>query len=81
MAALTGPAPALGELLTGARLPSSAQAVGPVPVDADTERVLLRVPRADSAELAAALKAAAALRSARRSAAPVRVALDPLDIV
>jgi primosomal protein N' (replication factor Y) len=52
-----------------------------VPLDADIERVLVRVPRRDGTELARALKAAAAGRSARRSADPVRIALDPVEMV
>jgi primosomal protein N' (replication factor Y) len=81
MAALTGPPVAVAELLTSADLPESAQVVGPVPVDAETERVLVRVPRRAGAELARALKAAAAGRSARRTADPVRIALDPIEVV
>jgi primosomal protein N' (replication factor Y) len=81
MAALSGPPAAVAELLAGAELPESAQVVGPVPLDADTERVLVRVPRRDGAELARALKAGAAGRSARRSADPVRIALDPVEMV
>jgi primosomal protein N' (replication factor Y) len=81
MAALSGPPAAVAELLAGAELPVSAQVVGPVPLDADIERVLVRVPRRDGAELARALKAAAAGRSARRSADPVRIALDPVEMV
>lgn len=76
MASLTGPATALGELL--ATLPEAARAdvLGPVPTDESTERLLLRAPRARGGELAAALKAAAGVRSARK-AEPVRIELDP----
>jgi primosomal protein N' (replication factor Y) len=81
MAALTGPPDALTELLAGAPLPDTAQVVGPVPVDGDTERLLVRVPRAAGAELARALKTGAAARSARRSAQPVRVDLDPAELI
>ncbi len=80
MASLTGPATAVAELLAAARLPGDAQVVGPVPVGADTERLLVRVPRAHGAELAHELKAAAAGRSARRSAQPVRIQLDPHEL-
>ncbi|WP_349259953.1 primosomal protein N' [Jatrophihabitans sp.] len=79
MAGLTGTPTAVGELLGAAVLPDGAQVVGPVPVDADSERMLVRVPRGKGAELAHALKTAAAGRSARRSAEPVRIALDPLE--
>jgi primosomal protein N' (replication factor Y) len=79
MASLTGSPTALAELLAGAHLPGGAQVVGPVPADRETERILVRVAREHGADLAAALKAAAAGRSARRSAEPVRIALDPLE--
>jgi primosomal protein N' (replication factor Y) len=80
MASLTGSPTAVGELLGAAHLPAGAQVVGPVPVDADSERVLVRVPRAVGADLAARLKTAAAGRSARRSAEPVRIELDPQEL-
>jgi primosomal protein N' (replication factor Y) len=80
MASLTGSPTAVADLLGGADLPAGAQVVGPVPVDADTERVLLRVPRAQGADLAHQLKTAAAGRSARRSAEPVRIELDPQEL-
>ena len=44
------------------------------------ERVLVRVPRAAGRELAAALAALQATRSARK-ADPVRVQVDPLELV
>ena len=81
MAAITGPPAAVAEVLAAAELPARAQVVGPVPIDADTERMLVRVPRRDGADLARALKAASAGRSARRSADPVRIALDPIEVV
>jgi primosomal protein N' (replication factor Y) len=80
MASLTGPAAAVAELTAAAQLPERAQVVGPVPVADDTERLLVRVPRTNGAELAHALKAAAAGRSARRSAEPVRIQLDPHEM-
>jgi primosomal protein N' (replication factor Y) len=76
MAALTGPPAAVAELLDAAALPSGAEVIGPVPAENDQERVLVRVPRTHGLELAAALKAAAASRSARRSAEPVKIVLD-----
>jgi primosomal protein N' (replication factor Y) len=91
MAALTGPPAALADLLAGVHLPASAEIVGPVPVPVagggaasgtdELERLLIRVPRSAGSELAAALKAAAALRSARRAAEPLRIVLDPLELV
>jgi primosomal protein N' (replication factor Y) len=81
MAALTGTPAAVAELLGSAELPLGAQVVGPVPIDTDTERVLVRVPRARGADLAHALRIAAAARSSRRSAEPIRIALDPLEVI
>jgi primosomal protein N' (replication factor Y) len=78
MAAVTGSPSGVAEMLAGARLPADPQVDGPVPIDADTERILIRVPRSQGLELAAGLKAAAALRSARRTTDPVRITLDPL---
>ncbi len=49
--------------------------------DGERERLLLRVPRRDGRALAAALHAAQAGRSARKVADPLRVQLDPLDLV
>ncbi|MBN9618954.1 MAG: hypothetical protein J0H43_04385, partial [Actinobacteria bacterium] len=80
MAALAGPPAAVAELLAGAALPDGAQVIGPVPVDADTERVLVRVPRSQGAALAHQLRTAAAGRSSRRSAEPVRIQLDPREL-
>ena len=85
MAALTGTPDAVAELLATARLPDGAQPIGPVPTgndaDGSTERMLVRVRRADSAALATALKDAAAVRSARKAADPVRIVLDPQRIL
>jgi len=70
----------LKALLAAARLPASAEPLGPVPAGDGAERLLLRVPRADGTALAAALHAAAAVRSARKAPDPVRVQLDPLEL-
>ncbi|MBA2416843.1 MAG: primosome assembly protein PriA, partial [Geodermatophilaceae bacterium] len=64
-----------------ARLPLTAELLGPVPVDASRERMLVRVPRADGAALARALHGAQGVRSARKAADPARVQLDPHDLV
>lgn len=93
LATLTGPAEAVGALLGHARLPASADVLGPVPVaqdprppagqDAPTPavRALVRVPVADRAALARALREAAAVRSARKEPGAVRVQIDPLDVL
>ena len=85
MAALTGAPDAIGELLELTELPRGAEVLGPVLVDVrpgepPAERVLVRVPRRDGAVLARALHAAAAVRSARKAAAAVRIELDPVVI-
>ena len=94
MASLTGTPAAIRELLTEARLPPQAQVLGPVPVPeppgprsgggdggAERQRALIRVPRSAAAALARALKEAQGVRSARRAADPVRVQIDPLELI
>ncbi len=80
MASLTGAPDALADLQAAARLPGSAELLGPVP-DGSLERLLVRVPRAEGAALAEALHEAAAVRSARKAAGPVRIQLDPLELI
>ena len=80
-ASLTGTPDAVADLLAAARLPSPAEQLGPVPAGGDAERLLLRVPRADGAALARALHDAAAVRSARKAPDPVRIQLDPLELL
>lgn len=81
MASVTGAPQAVAELLAAARLPDSAELLGPVPTGAEEERMLIRVPRGAAAALARALREAAATRSARKAADPVRVQVDPLDLL
>ena len=80
MASIEGPPAALAEVLTGLADDARADVLGPVPAGEDRERVLLRAPRTTGVDLAAALKAAAGVRSARK-AEPVRVELDPRTLV
>jgi len=80
MAAITGPAAAVHELLDAAALPAHAQLIGPTPTRGEDERMLIRVPRPEGAALAAVLKAAAATRSARKAADPVKIVLDPYQL-
>jgi primosomal protein N' (replication factor Y) len=80
-ASVTGVAGAVTDLLAQAELPAGHDLIGPVPVRDGLERVLVRVPRSDGGELAAGLKAAQAVRSARKAPDPVRVQLDPLDVL
>ncbi|MFC0861017.1 primosomal protein N' [Sphaerimonospora cavernae] len=81
MATLTGPAAAVRETLAGTALPDGAQVLGPVPVDGELERAMVRVPRDRGSALARALKGASGARSARKAADVVRVAVDPLDLI
>ncbi|MGZ4597964.1 MAG: hypothetical protein ACXV3V_13665, partial [Actinomycetes bacterium] len=86
MASLTGAGDVLRQFLDAAHLPASAELLGPVPAAArtrgepDGERLLVRVPRAHGRDLAAALHAAAGVRSAHKDAGSVRVQIDPLEI-
>jgi len=89
LAAVEGTPAAVADLLAvlraGRELPPEAEELGPVPVEEERERLLLRVPRSDGAALARALKSAQAARSVRRvtgpSGAAVRVQLDPREPV
>jgi primosomal protein N' (replication factor Y) len=85
MAAVDGGPDAVAELLEAARLPASAEVLGPVerdpgPTGEVWERALVRVPRADGRALAAALAAGQATRAARKAVDPVRVRMDPQEI-
>jgi primosomal protein N' (replication factor Y) len=80
MASVTGTPRAVTDFLALTRLPGSADTLGPVPVGEEAERMLLRVPRSDGRALAAALHAAAGVRSARKEADPVRVEVDPAEL-
>lgn len=80
-ASVTGPAAAVLQVRAelAAQLPD-ADLLGPVPAArTGEERLLVRVPRRRSRQLAAALTAVAAVRSARK-AEPVRLQVDPLDL-
>ncbi|MBR7826396.1 primosomal protein N' [Actinospica sp. MGRD01-02] len=83
IAELTGPYPALREILDLADLPDGAQLLGPVPVQRageQTERILVRCDRADGARLAKALKSALGVRTAKHGADPVWIRIDPVDL-
>jgi primosomal protein N' (replication factor Y) (superfamily II helicase) len=86
VASLTGSAPALGQFLAAAQLPDAAEVLGPVEVASripggdDAQRLIVRVPRRQGRALAAALHAAAAVRSAHKDAGPVRIQVDPSEL-
>ncbi|MDV9178912.1 primosome assembly protein PriA, partial [Streptomyces sp. W16] len=96
MAAVAGVAGAVAEFLAAVELPPDAEVLGPVPVPVATaggprrvggppvgeqwERALIRVRPGSGGALAAALKAAQAVRMARGGGDVVRVRVDPPDI-
>jgi primosomal protein N' (replication factor Y) len=80
MASVEGSPEAIGGLLDAVQLPPETEELGPVPLDQDRERLLLRVPRTAGNALAAALHAAQGVRSARKASEQVRVQLDPLQL-
>ena len=80
MASLTGRPEAVAELLAATRMPDGIEVLGPVPAAEDQERLLLRVSRSAAADLARVLHEAAAARSARKAALPVRLQVDPADL-
>jgi primosomal protein N' (replication factor Y) len=80
-ASVTGDPAAVADLLAEARLAEDVEVLGPVAVGQSQERLLLRAGRAGGPALAAALKAAAGVRSARRSTDGVRVHIDPVELL
>jgi primosomal protein N' (replication factor Y) (superfamily II helicase) len=92
MAAVDGAPDAVHALLDSAELPDAAEQLGPVelpvgarrppgtPADSPVTRMLVRVPRDTGLALAAALRRATAVLSARHDQQPVRVQIDPLHI-
>ena len=92
MAAIDGAADAVAALIDGALLPADAELLGPVdlppgvrrpPATAADERVirmLIRVPRGEGLALAAGLRQATAVASARHDHEAVRVQIDPLHV-
>ena len=92
MAAVDGAPAAVDALLDTAELPGSAELLGPVdlpsgarrpagaPGSGPVNRMLVRVPKGQGLELAAALRRASGVLSARHDQQPVRVQIDPLHI-
>ncbi|CAM3360397.1 putative primosomal protein N' [Stackebrandtia soli] len=81
MAAVSGSPAAVAEFVDECALPSSVEPLGPVPIDEHSERLLLRVSRRDGAALSAGLHAAVSARAIRKDAAPVRVRVDPRELL
>ena len=81
VATVTGRPEAVADLLAAAHLPGSVETLGPVPLEDEQHRFVLRAPRSAGTTLAAALHAAASVRSARKAPDPVRVRIDPLDLL
>ena len=89
MASVTGSPTAVAELLELTDLPDGSVTLGPVPVGGsggaagagEEERVLVRVAqRSAGPALAAALHAAAGVRSARKAEGAVRIQVDPREL-
>jgi primosomal protein N' (replication factor Y) len=88
MASIEGAPAAVGDFLEDLELPESGEILGPVPIgdvdadgNAERERALVRVSRTDGKTLASAVHAAAARRDARKAPDPIRIQLDPLDLI
>ncbi|OLF13736.1 primosome assembly protein PriA [Actinophytocola xinjiangensis] len=82
MAAVDGQATALATFLEELTLPPSGEILGPVPIGPDDrERALVRTTRAEGRALAAVLAAAQHVRTARKEPDPIRVRLDPLELI
>jgi primosomal protein N' (replication factor Y) len=81
MAAVDGPPGALAKFLDELELPATGEILGPVPLTDEKERALVRASRADGRALAAALATAQHVRTARKEPDPIRVRLDPLELI
>ncbi|MBB3665777.1 primosomal protein N' (replication factor Y) [Prauserella sediminis] len=88
MASLDASPDVLAAALDELEPPESAEILGPVPLgevdedgNAERERALVRVPRGDGRALAAAVHTLNAVRGARKEQEPVRIRLDPLDLI
>ncbi|WP_151082088.1 primosomal protein N' [Nocardioides cynanchi] len=79
LATVTGPPGAVDDALTLLDLPPGAEVLGPVPVDDDAYRVVVRVLRASGPSLSRALGEVQRVRSARKLDA-VRIQVDPVTL-
>jgi primosomal protein N' (replication factor Y) len=79
VATVTGPPEGLDELMRGLDLPAGAETLGPVPVDEENARLILRLPHALGGSLSQALRQGQAARSARKLT-HLRVQVDPTEL-
>jgi primosomal protein N' (replication factor Y) (superfamily II helicase) len=79
IAELSGAPADVADLVGLLELPPSVDVLGPVR-DGESDRVILRASRADGLAMAAAVRAASGVRSARRSGDVVRARIDPVDL-
>ncbi|GAA1378002.1 primosomal protein N' [Luteococcus sanguinis] len=78
---LEGRRSALDEMLAATALPEVSEVLGPVPTtEADVDRLVLRTPLSHGRELTRAVKAASAVRSAKKMEGSVRVRVDPAQL-
>ncbi|MFF1819982.1 primosomal protein N' [Kribbella sp. NPDC058245] len=81
LAELTGPSAAVTDLIDRLRplLPATAglEVLGPVEVDDETVRAIVRTPRVAGPQLARALKEAQAARTTKKNPGSVRIQVDP----
>ncbi|WP_433159065.1 primosomal protein N' [Kribbella sp. CA-247076] len=81
LAELTGPSEAVTDLIARLRqlllATAGLEVLGPVDVDDETVRAVVRTPRAAGSALARMLKEAQAARSAKKNPGSVRVQVDP----
>jgi primosomal protein N' (replication factor Y) len=81
LAELTGPTDAVADLVTRVQQLVDPQAglevLGPVAIDDETSRAVVRTPRASGQSLARALKEGQAARSTKKLVGSVRVQVDP----
>jgi len=78
VAEVTGPPEAVADLLARLRQPSTV--LGPVPVDEETVRAVLKVPRSAGADLARDLHEAQAARATKKLPGTVRIQIDPPNL-
>ncbi|MBA8823544.1 primosomal protein N' (replication factor Y) [Saccharopolyspora lacisalsi] len=88
VAAVDGTPDAVADMVDSVELPSTGEVLGPVPLGevdedgaAERERALLRVERHEGRALAQALRDAQAVRAARKNTEPVRVQVDPFQLL